>query len=263
VTIFRDKVMKTKIEEILDELIAEVKKGRTVDDCLREYPEYADELRPLLHLVNSIAELPKPEPSPEAIETVIDQARVLSNEQKAPKGFSLREIFALRPVMVRVAAIALLVFVVGLTTVSLSANSLPGHMLYPVKIATERVQLFLTTDTKGKARLHVVYADKRTDEFVSLLTPGVKINEDLLAEMLHETELAINCAELLDENSALEIIDQIDECSKQQMEVLEEARRCACEVDIAVIEEAIKECLDQHKCIECMKSSDASNGHCP
>lgn len=262
-TIFRDKVMKTKIEEILDELIAEVKKGRSVDDCLREYPEYADELRPLLHLVNSIAELPKPEPSAEIIETVINQARVLSSEQRAPKGFSLREIFALRPVMVRVAAITLLVFVVGLTTVSLSANSLPGHMLYPIKIATERVQLFLTTDTKGKARLHVVYADKRTDEFVSLLTPGVKINEDLLAEMLRETGQAINCAELLDENSALEIIDQIDECSKQQMKVLQEARHCACEVDIAVIEEAIQDCLNQHKCIECIKNPDTSNRHCP
>lgn len=255
--------MKAKIDEILDKLIAEVREGKSPDDCLREYPEHADELKPLLYLASSIDALPRPEPDAEAVDVALRKTRAFLKETSTPKAFSLRSIFLLRSVIVRVFAVVLLILALGVTTVMLSANSLPGDTLYPVKIATERVQLFLTTDTKGKAKLHVVYADKRTDEFASLLTPEVRINKDLLAEMLYETELAIDCAELLDKETAAEIIDQVAECSKHQMEVLQEARHCACEGDIAVIEEAIKECLNQHKCIECIKNPDTSNGHCP
>ncbi len=256
--IFRNEVMKAKIEEIFDRLIAEVRKGRSVDDCLHEYAEYADELKPLLYLANTINDLPKPEPSAEAVEATIKQARALSSEQKTSKRFSFREIFILNPVMVRVFAIVLLILVFGVATVSLSANSLPGDVLYPVKIATERVQLLLTIDIEGKARLHAVFADKRTDEFASLLEPGVEISEALLAEMLHQTDLAIACVVVLDEESAAEIIDQIAECCHRQMAVLEKARDCACEVDIAVIEEAMQECVEQRECIECMQQNNES-----
>ena len=58
--------MKAKIEEILDTLITEVRRGRSIDDCLSQYAEYADELRPLLFMAKSISDLPKPEPDPEA-----------------------------------------------------------------------------------------------------------------------------------------------------------------------------------------------------
>ncbi|MCK4941103.1 hypothetical protein KAS45_03335 [candidate division WOR-3 bacterium] len=248
--------MKAKIEEIFDKLIAEVRKGRSVDDCLREYAEYADELKPLLHLANTISDLPKPEPGAGAVEATIKQARAISSGQKRSRRFSFREIFVLRPVMVRVFAIVLLILVFGVATVSLSASSLPGDMLYPVKKATERVQLLLTFNTEGKARLHTVFADKRTDEFESLLEPGVEISEELLAEMLHETDLAIACVVRLDEESSADIIDQIDECCHNQMAVLEKARDCVCEMDIGVIEEAMQECMEQHECIECIKDSD-------
>lgn len=258
--IFRNGVMKAKIEEILDRLIAEIRKGRSFDDCLLEYPDYADELRPLLHLADSISELPRPEPNAEVVEATVKQATAVSGKQKISKRFSFRDIFVLRPVMVRVFAVILLILVFGVATVSLSANSLPGDVLYAVKVAAERAQLFLTIDTEGKARLHAVFADKRTDEFEALLEPGVEISEELLAQMLRETDLAIACVIDMDRENAVEIIDQIDECCHQQMAVLEKARDCVCEEDIGVIEEAMQECMEQHECIECMQQNNHSPG---
>jgi hypothetical protein len=209
----------------------------------------------LLHLAKRISDLPKPEPDPEAVEVAVKRATALSPEQKSVKRFSFRDIFLLRPVMVRAFAIILVVLLLGLATVSLSANSLPGDMLYPVKKAAERVQLFLTIDDEGKARLHAIFAEERTDEFESLLEPDVEISEELMEEMLRETDLAIACVLLLDGESATGIIDQIDECCHHQMAVLEKARSCACEMDIEVIEGAMEECMEQHDCIECIRES--------
>jgi hypothetical protein len=256
--------MKAKIEEILDRLITEVREGRSIDDCLSQYAEYAAELRPLLHLAKDISDLPKPEPDPEAVEATVKQAVGLAPEEKSAKRFSLREIFVLRPVMVRVFAVIVVVLVLGVATVSLSANSLPGDVLYPVKIAAERVQLFLTIDNEGKARLHAIFAEERTEEFESLLEPGIEISEELMEEMLQQTDLAIACVLLLDGESAARIIDQIEECCHHQMAVLEKARNCACEEDIEAIEKAMQECMDQHECIECIKESGSGDKpYCP
>ncbi len=247
--------MKVKIEEILNKLIAEVIGGRSIDECLKEHAEYAEELRPLLSLAKSITELPKPEPNTEAVEATIQRATALAHKQKAVKRFSFREIFVLRPVAVRVFAAILLVLALAVTTVSLSANSLPGDMFYPVKIAAERVQLFLTIDDKGKARLHAIFAVERTDEFESLLEPGVEISEELLERMLRETDLAIACVMRLDGESAAKVIDQIDDCCHYQMAALEKARDCACQMDIEMIEKAMEECMEQHECLECIRES--------
>ena len=255
--------MKAKIDEILDKLIAEVRQGKSPDDCLREYPEHADELRPLLYLASTIDALPRPEPAAEAAEAAIGKIRASLKKTDTPKALSLRRVFVLRPVVVRILAVVFLVLALGATTVMLSANSLPGDMLYPVKTLTERVQLFLTIDTEGKARLHVIFADKRTHEFEALLKPGTRINQDLLAEMLHETELAIECAGLLDKEVAVRIIEQIEKCNNHQMAVLESTRDCACDIDLALIEEAINKCLKQHECIDCMKGDNGSGNNCP
>ncbi|MBF8280831.1 MAG: hypothetical protein HW383_604 [Candidatus Magasanikbacteria bacterium] len=73
---------------------------------------------------------------------------------------------ALRPIM-----IIALVFVVAtggwITTVSASLNSLPGDVLYSVKIATEKTQLALTSMTGGAAAetaLRVSFVARRVDE---------------------------------------------------------------------------------------------------
>ena len=255
--------MTRKIEELLDQLITEVSKGRTVEDCLREYGVYADELGPLLQLAKQIGGLPKPEPKTDSVTETIKKASAISNAQKR-KRFSLQNIFVFRPVLARVLAIVLLICLVGVTTVTLSASSLPGEVLYPVKIFAEQVQYFLTIDAEGKARLHVMFADRRTNEFACLFEPGLPVNRELLAGMLQATEIAINDIELLSSEDATQVIGQMAECNSRQMALLEEVRLKACDDDTRVIDEAIRTCHEQLDCIECMQNPGSGNkSHCP
>jgi len=256
--------MKKKIEDILDQLIIEMNKGKTVDECLRKYHECADELRPLLQLAQQITELPTPEPRPAAVETAIRKAHTIASGKRRTKRFSWREIFVVRPIVVRAVAVILLIFLVGLTTVTLSASSLPGDVLYPVKLFAERVQYFMTVDTKGRARLHVMFADRRTNEFACLLEPGLPVDKELLASMLQATRLAIDHIELLSKEDAAQVIVQMAECNHHQMTLLEKTRQHACDEDKKIIEEAIKKCHEHHDCIECMQNPNSgSKSHCP
>lgn len=256
--------MKRKIEEILDRLVAEVNKGRAIDDCLREYSEYADKLRPLLYLAQQITELPKPEPAADSVTVTIRKAHVISDENRRRNRFSLRNLFVFRPMIAKVAAMILLITLASLTTVTLSASSVPGDVLYPVKILAERVQYFLAVDTEGKARLHVMFAGRRTNEFACLFEPGLPVNRELLTNMLQATELAIDHIELLNGEDAGQIIAQMAECNHHQMALLEKTRQHACDEDKKVIEDAIKTCHEQHDCIECMQNPNSGHrSHCP
>jgi hypothetical protein len=49
-------------------------------------------------------------------------------------------------------------------TVYASGNSLPGDILFPIEIATEKVQLYLERDVKDKEMLEVKFAEERLSE---------------------------------------------------------------------------------------------------
>ncbi len=256
--------MKRKIEEILDQLLDEMSQGRSVDELLSAYPEYADELKPLLELAQRISVLPKPEPDISAVRAVIDSTRKSAAAGQARQGFSLRRLIVQHAVLFRTAAIAALVLLIGMTTVSLSARSLPGDLLYPVKKLSEGVQYFLTVDTEGRARLHVRFADRRAYELSCLLREKACINQDLLAEMLNQTKSAIDCTDFLDEETAAEIAEHLEGCNHHQMDLLQKVKQSECDFDIRVIEEAIKTCVEQHHCIECIKGAESAAGeNCP
>jgi hypothetical protein len=56
--------------------------------------------------------------------------------------------------------------------VAASGSSLPGTLLYPVKLATESVRLALTPSDLGKAELNARFADERIDEIIRMAEKG-------------------------------------------------------------------------------------------
>jgi hypothetical protein len=72
------------------------------------------------------------------------------------------ELFA-RPFAISASAFAL-VFGGWVATVNASFDSLPGDILYPVKLATERMQITLATSDDQRARLHAEFAARRLQE---------------------------------------------------------------------------------------------------
>jgi hypothetical protein len=257
--------MKSKIEELLDQLIEEMRRGKSIDECLRECKEYEDELRPLLHLAKGIESVPKPEPRPEAIaEAMARISEIRQSNRITQRAFSLKAFLAHGPVFVRALAIVLLVIIIGWTTVLLSAKSLPGDILYPMKTFTEQVQYFLTFNPEGKAELHLVFAGKRTDEFVRTLKPGEKLNRELLMQMLDETKRALDrTLEVSGEQSAI-LFEKLRTCNKRQMDILAQCEHDVCECDKEFIGQLIKTCFQQRKCIDCRMHPDSSIEHqCP
>ncbi|MFA5076236.1 MAG: DUF5667 domain-containing protein [Patescibacteria group bacterium] len=71
-----------------------------------------------------------------------------------------------------------LVFGSSITTVW-ADRSLPGDILYPVKLTTERMQVALTMADQDKANLEVEFAGRRLEEFKKVKEDQTKVQEPL------------------------------------------------------------------------------------
>lgn len=69
----------------------------------------------------------------------------------------------LKPMSVGFSAV-LLIFGSWVATVNASFDSVPGDVLYPVKLATERAQISISTSGEQRAKLHAEFAGRRLDE---------------------------------------------------------------------------------------------------
>lgn len=242
--------MKQRIEDVLDELISEIAKGKSIGDCVSKYPQHENELRSLLELALSISEVPRPAPDVEAVQAAVKR---LQKSAAKPKRMNLRGFFTLKMLPMRAIAVLLFLFVFEVTTVSLSAKSLPGHFLYPVKRFAEDVQHILTLDSEGMVRHHVVLAGRRTNEWAASVEPDVPLNCVLLDEMIQEIGHAIGHLGQLDTESRARLLGLIYECHLFQVEVLERTQDGACNCNIKEIERALKNCMEHRECLECLK----------
>ncbi len=241
--------MKSRVEDIFARFLEEIEAGRNIEDCLAEYPDHAEELRSLLHLAGAVKKIPAAEPRPEAVQQAIRNVRqMVQADARTARRFSWRA-FVLHPVTVRTALAAVLVIVLGWTTVGLSAASLPGEILYPVKRLSEQVQYFFTTGSEGKAEMHILFADRRTEEFIMTFEPGEKIDQQLLESMLREAASAQQFVDELPAEFGEVLRRRIEACNRQQLSVLEHARDRVCDCDRDMIDAAINTCRTRSGCM--------------
>lgn len=78
----------------------------------------------------------------------------------------------MRPVSVGLSVFAL-IFGGWVATVNASFDAVPGDVLYPVKLATERMQITLATSGQQRARLHTEFAGRRLDELNAITSSDV------------------------------------------------------------------------------------------
>lgn len=251
--------MRSKVEQILHQVVEELERGESVDECLKKHEAYESYLRPLLLLVKGIESIPKPQPRPEAVAEMFARLSGIAAQQGTRRRFFLIDALLARgPVLVKAFAVVLLVTLIGWTTVLLSAKSLPGDMLYPIKTFSERIQYFLTINPQGKAELHLVFAGKRTDEFVRTLKPGEKLNRGLLMRMLEETRMAFDNATELSQEQSLLLYEKLRICNERQMTILAQCEDNVCQCDKEFIGQAINTCLEQRECIDCKMYPDST-----
>ena len=176
------------LNECLERLLAQ---GETVEQCLNAYPEHAEALRPLLETALAAKEATAIQPRPEFRDRARYQFNSALRELEPKRGHFLFS-WRWRPQWVTALATALAILLAGSGTVAAASGSMPDELLYPVKLATERVQLTLTTSSLGKAELYAKLADRRVAEIVRMADESKPEKIALTAQRLnnHLTEMA-------------------------------------------------------------------------
>jgi len=78
------------------------------------------------------------------------------------------------------------VLLAGGGTVAAASNSMPDSILYPVKLATENVQLALTTSELGRVRLCAGFADERVAEIIYMAERGDAHEVEVITKRLDD-----------------------------------------------------------------------------
>ncbi len=177
-------------ETILDTCLELLLTGNgTVEQCLQRYPEYAAELEPLLSTAVSVNKAVNVKPSPEFKARAHYQLQLKMAETGVRKPVSL---WRLQPKWALTAMSVMVVFILSSGTVLAANTSMPGSILYPIKIATENVSIKLTGSDINKAELYAALADRRVTEMVYVIEHGKSTYVDGIAEKYDTTMSAID-----------------------------------------------------------------------
>lgn len=249
--------MEQNIELLLDICIDEMQKGRSIDECMASYPQYANQLKPLLQLAEQIEDLPIPMPSSEAISAALinvgkemepnsasieKQEALVTNRsirKMKRKTFSFLNIFR-KPKLVW-ALSTFLFFVIIFSAATVSASSVPGDILYPMKLVTEKVKFLLTFDSYNKAELRLTFSDRRLNELVTVLQQSNTLDTNLLKDMLDEAKLALDENEIPVDKASI-FSAKLKHVNAYQKTVLENIRPRVQTSNRQIIDEAINMC---------------------
>jgi hypothetical protein len=162
--------MSKEFDNILDECLERLLvRGETIEQCLQSYPEQAANLKPLLQTALATREAVAIKPRAEFKAKAGYQFRSALQEAASPRS---RPFLSWFPRWATVMTIVLGVLLMGGGTIAAASYSMPDNLLYPVKLATEQVQLALTPSDIGKARLCAKCADKRVAEIIHIANKG-------------------------------------------------------------------------------------------
>ena len=184
--------------EILDRCLQRIQTHQSsLEECLREYSDQAEELRPLLVAAGMAHRNLAPATPSEAFRSsawkrLAGHSRERPTARPVPatrrRRFGWRPAFTFASMLI---AVALLAGTVGVAYAS--GEALPGDSLYGVKRGLERAALALSASGAGDTRLLLQFADRRLGEADELLQRGRHAD---LTQALDGYETAI--AELLE-----------------------------------------------------------------
>jgi len=184
--------MDPNIENVLDRCIQRLRAGDSPADCLARFPEYAEELEPLLlsaQKLGCIAGWELPDGSWARHRSQVFAA-VQERQTRRPWWAPLRWVpdFAQTRGLARAAVSALLLCVV--LTATTTAASQPGDLPYDLRLLAERVPIWFAADpdARGVAELH--YADHRLTDLQEHLRATGAVDPTALAALLDADEAA-------------------------------------------------------------------------
>jgi hypothetical protein len=153
--------------DAFDECLQRVLNGESPEHVLARYPQWAAEFQPMLEAALATRLLRTVQVPKASIAR--SRARLLNAAQnrKQPKRFGW--IFPKFRLGVMSVVLVLVLLFGSISTMAVSAQTLPGDTLYPLKILTEQTRLFFTKDPSQRLNLERAYDRQRIDEVGALI----------------------------------------------------------------------------------------------
>lgn len=191
-----------RLDRALDECLAWLLAGASLEECLEAHPDLREELEPLLRSALQVKALDLSGPSP-AFRAASPQrllTRIAESEQagdRSPWRRFLQPVVsfagALRaaPLLPLLIAAFLGLFGGSAAIASASSKAIPGDPLYPVKTSIESARLALASSPEERVRLRLAFIETRIQEALELGARGrtehIATLEERTARLLEET----------------------------------------------------------------------------
>ena len=243
-----------RFEHLLERCLQEVARTGDAEAALRRYPQHADHLRPLLEVALATSQTYTDVPEPPG-GLAAGRMRLLETaarqRERAPatQTSTLRK--ETRPKMKLLLATrlisAILVAVIGTAAIGggatlAASDSLPGDVLYPVKLAGEDLRLSLASNPEAQVGLALQFSDERIAEIEAMVKRGEELPETVVARMEHHVFRAMNQAAWTSEEEMPGLLKRIAERTQAQAQTLKQLQASAQEQNQVQLENAQRVC---------------------
>jgi hypothetical protein len=217
-------------EEILTDCLASLDAGATIDECLAQHPDHAEQLQPLLQIAAGLHSRPAPRLSSSAFDRGRDalwaeawrqRANASRRPTPAPTSQPARHwrfnprrmrrrppsVFSAFHLVTGALVIALLLLSAS-TLVRNTGNSLPGDTLYTLKRSGETVEGLLMTAAGERAIWHMRQAERRFNESLTLEERGRTPDPELAINVEQSVQAAIDASRSMSEDKRMTFLTQ-------------------------------------------------------
>ena len=223
------------LDQLLERCLQELLRTGDVEVALQLCPQHADQLRPLLEMAlithSYYADVPE---APGGLTTGRERFMSIAAQPRATKGSKtsndeittaqagrIKLSFAMRLV-----AVLLTVFIgataLGYGVAWTASESLPGDLLYPVKMTTEDTRLALASTPEERLGLTLQFVEERVEEIRALVNAGGQVPDVAVARMeQHIEQVLVNAAWSSDEQMD-DMLRQIAMHTRTQAQALEQ-----------------------------------------
>jgi len=180
---------------ILKRFLKLLDKGRDVDESLEKFPEYRDELKTYLKIINRLDIFKNIEPNKgfadETLKKIYINKKVKSIQENAYQSKETLSLSRFRPAFLKT-AIIFISFLVFLTfsyagTIYAAEDSVPGETLYSFKRISENIQIFITPNS-GEGKLYREFLDERIKEADILLMTDAQVDARLVESLISDID---------------------------------------------------------------------------
>ena len=245
--------VEVSLEQALEYCLQELTETGDVEASLRRYPQYVDQLRPQLELAQAARVLYRHVPeAPGGLKAGRERMLAAAAEQRR-RGIAPIASVAVTPSVrrwrlapLRFFALAmtavLAVVILGSGFVWASGQSLPGDLLYPIKLATEDVRTTLASTSTERVELALGSVEERIDEAQALVVAERPVPDKLVGQIQGYIEQALTQASYADAAQTQPLLAQISARTRAQTQVLERLRANAPDRDRPQLERAAITC---------------------